>query len=95
AEAAAGRLTAALDLGRRVEDARAVASAGDRLADLLAGNDAGPEPIDREALRAALREAPPEAVPPDSAADPAAYREIAERWRVDGDGVAASYPALG
>ncbi|MDB2270137.1 MarR family transcriptional regulator [Halorubrum ezzemoulense] len=95
AEAAAGRLTAALDLGRRVEDARAVASAGDRLADLLAGNDAGPEPIDREALRAVLREAPPEAVPPDSAADPAAYREIAERWRVDGDGVAASYPALG
>ena len=93
--AAAERLTAALDLGRRIEDAWATASAADRLADLLSGSAAGAEPNDSEALTGALLEAPPEAVPAESAADSAAYREIADRWRVDGDGVAAAYPALG
>ena len=93
AAGAAGRLTAALDLGHRIEDARAVVSAADRLADLLAVSGAGSEPIDREALARALRGAPPETVPADSAADPAAYREIADRWRVDG-GVAAPYPPV-
>ena len=93
--AAAERLTAALDLGRRIEDAWATASAADRLADLLSGSAAGAEPIDSEALTGALLGTPPEAVPAESAADSAAYREIADRWRVDGDGVAAAYPALG
>ncbi|RLM72707.1 MarR family transcriptional regulator [Halorubrum sp. Atlit-26R] len=93
--AAAERLTAALDLGRRIEDAWATASAADRLADLLSGSAAGAEPIDSEALTEALLGTPPEAVPAESAADSAAYREIADRWRVDGDGVAAAYPALG
>ncbi|MGM0446701.1 MAG: MarR family transcriptional regulator [Methanobacteriota archaeon] len=92
---AADRLTAALDLGRRIEAARATVSAADRLADLLAGSVAGPSSIDREVLTEALRESPPEAVPAESAADPEAYREIADRWRVDGESVAAAYPPLG
>ncbi|WP_096393595.1 tetratricopeptide repeat protein [Halorubrum trapanicum] len=95
AAAAADRLTAALDLAHRIEGARAVVSAADRLADLLAGTAAGSDSIDREVLTEALRESSPGPVPDDSAADPAAYREIADRWRVDGDGVAAAYPALG
>lgn len=95
AVAAAERLNAALDLGHRIEGARAIVSAADRLADLLAGTAAGSDSIDHEALIGALRESPPEPVSADSVADPAAYRRVAARWRVDGDGVAAAYPALG
>ncbi|QAU12649.1 tetratricopeptide repeat protein [Halorubrum sp. BOL3-1] len=94
-EAAAERLTAALDLGHRIEGTRAIIAAADRIADLLAGGPDGANGVDREALAGALRESPPDAIPPGSAADPAAYREVADRWRVDGDGVGAAYPALG
>ncbi|WP_434522576.1 tetratricopeptide repeat protein [Halorubrum sp. AS12] len=98
AVAAADRLTAALDLGRRIEGAGAMVDAADRIADLLAqesDGESGTDGIDPETLAEALRESPPDAIPADAAADPAAYREIADRWRVDGDGVAATYPALG
>ncbi|VTT87576.1 transcriptional regulator, SARP family [Halorubrum sp. DM2] len=95
AAAAADRLTAALDLGRRIEGAKAVVTAADRIADLLAGESDAAAGVDREALAEALRASPPEGVPADSAADPTAYRAIADRWRVDRDGVAAAYPALG
>lgn len=95
AGAAADRLSAALDLGRRIEGAVAVVAAADRIADLLAGESDAATGVDPEALGGALRASPPDAVPADSAGDPAAYREIADRWRVDGDGVAAAYPALG
>ncbi|TKX56862.1 tetratricopeptide repeat protein [Halorubrum sp. SS7] len=94
AEAAASRLTAALDLGHRIEAVRAVVAAADELVDLLAEGPGGSTATDREAVTEALRESPPESVPPESAADPAAYRELADRWRVDGDG-AATYPPLG
>ncbi|ELZ48152.1 hypothetical protein C463_01141 [Halorubrum californiense DSM 19288] len=93
--AAAERLIAALDLAHRIGSARAIVSAADRLADLLSVSVADSGPIDREALTAVLREAPPEPIPAESAADPAAYRAVADRWRVDGDGVAVAYPALG
>ncbi|WP_424014558.1 MarR family transcriptional regulator [Halorubrum xinjiangense] len=95
AVAAAERLTAALDLGHRIEGARAVVSAADRLADLLSGSVVGSNPVDREALIEALREAPPEPIPADSVTDPGAYREIADRWRVEGNEVTAAYPVLG
>jgi predicted transcriptional regulator/tetratricopeptide (TPR) repeat protein len=93
-EAAASRLTAALDLGHRIEAVRAVVAAADELAGLLGESPGGPTATDREAVAEALRESPPEAVPAESAADPAAYRALADRWRVDGDG-AATYPPLG
>ena len=93
-EAAVTRLTAALDLGHRIEAARAVVAAAGGLADLLAEGPDGATGGDGEAVAAALRESPPDAVPPESAADAAAYRELADRWRVDGDG-AAAYPPLG
>ncbi|ELZ59945.1 MULTISPECIES: tetratricopeptide repeat protein [Halorubrum] len=94
ADAAADRLTAALDLGRRVEGAVAVVTAADRLAELLTGESDESAGVDPEALGEALRASPPNAVSAESAADPAAYQEIADRWRVDG-GVEARYPALG
>lgn len=95
ADAAADRLTAALDLGRRIEAAVAVATAADRLADLLAEDSDGAAGVAPEALGEALRASPPEGVPADSTADPAAYREIADRWRVESGEAAAAYPALG
>ena len=95
AGAAADRLTAALDLGRRIEDARAVVAAADRVADLLSEGAGDAGEIDREALAGVLRESPPEAVPRESATEPTAYRAVADRWRVDWDGVAAAYPSPG
>ncbi|QWC19805.1 tetratricopeptide repeat protein [Halorubrum sp. 2020YC2] len=98
AVAAADRLTAALDLASRIEGARATVAAADRLAALLAREPDGASEADglnREELAEALRASPPESVPASRAADPVAYREVADRWRVDGDGVAATYPALG
>ena len=92
AAATADRLTAALDLGLRIESADAIVSAAVTLADALADGD-GERP-DREALAAALRESPPEAVESEPATDPATYRRLAERWRVDGDEVAASFPSV-
>ena len=93
--AAADRLRAALDMGRRAEDARAIVAAADRLADLLGEESDSTAPIDRDALAAALRESPPEPVAAESAADPAAYRAVADRWRADEGGVDAAYPSVG
>jgi ATP/maltotriose-dependent transcriptional regulator MalT len=93
AEAAAERLTAALDLGYRIESAEVIASTAGRLADALADGDGGR--LDREALVAALRESAPEAVGSERATDPAAYRRLAERWRVDGEEVTAPFPCVG
>ena len=95
AVAAADGLLAALDLGRRIESARAIVSAADRIADLLSEASDAAARVDRDALAAALRESPPEPLAAESAADPAAYRAIADRWRVDGDGVDAAYPSIG
>ena len=93
AAATAERLTAALDLGHRIESAKVIASAAGTLADALEAGDG--ERLDREALAAALRESPPEAIGSEPATDPATYRRLAERWRVDADEVTAPFPSVG
>ncbi|MEZ3164733.1 tetratricopeptide repeat protein [Halorubrum sp. RMP-47] len=95
AAAAADHLRAAINMGRRTEDARAIVAAADRLADLLGEESDSAATLDRDALAAALRESPPEPIGAESAADPAAYRAVADRWRVDGDEVDAAYPPVG
>ena len=80
AAAAADRLTEAIDLAREVECARALAEAAGGMADLL--SDRGARALDPTA---------PDPVPEGSAADPTAYRELADRWRADGDGAAVEF----
>ena len=77
AAAAADRLTEAIDLAREVEYARALVEAADGMTDLLSDRDAS-----------ALDPTAPDPIPEESAAAPAAYRELADRWRADGVGVA-------
>ena len=78
--AAADRLTDALELGWRIESAEVIASAADRLAALLAAADGSiaDGALDVDAV---------DPIPPDRASDPAAYRDLADRWRIDGDGI--------
>ena len=79
---AVDRLTDALELGYRIESARVIASAADRLGELLAADDGS-------TAEGALAVDAVGPIPSGRAADPAAYREVADRWRVEGDGVEA------
>ena len=79
---AVGRLTDALALGYRIESARAIASAADRMAELLETRDATADPLDVDAV---------EPISPERATDPTAYRALADRWRVDGDDTAVDF----
>ena len=78
AEAAVERLTAALDFGRRIECVRAVVPAAEALAALLAAHP-DPGELDLAALDPVLDGSP---------TDPAAYRDLADRWRVDPEEIA-------
>jgi predicted transcriptional regulator len=80
-ETAVDRLTAAIDLGYRIESVRAVVPAAEELAALLAAHPDSDE-LDVDA---------PGSIPESAATDPAAYRDLADRWRVDGDEVAADF----
>jgi len=85
AEAAIDRLTAAIDLGCRIECVRAIVPAAEELAALLAAHR-DPDGLDVGA---------PGPIPEIAATDPAAYRDLADRWRVDGDGGATDFTASG
>ncbi|EMA62544.1 transcriptional regulator FilR1 domain-containing protein [Halorubrum lipolyticum] len=84
-ETALDRLTAALDLGRRIECVRAIVPAAEALAALLASHP-DPDGLGVDA---------PGPIGEGSATDPAAYRDLADRWRADADGVAADFTASG
>ena len=75
---AIGRLAAALDVGCQIESARAIVSAADQMAGLLAARDATETLLDVDAVGPMTA---------DRVTDPAAYRELADRWRIDGEGV--------
>jgi len=60
---------------------RAVVPAAEELAALLAAHPDSDE-LDVDA---------PGSIPESAATDPAAYRDLADRWRVDGDAVAADF----
>jgi len=84
-ETAVDRLTRAVDLGCRIECVRAVVPAAEELAALLAARRS-PDELDVN---------PPDPIPEAAATDPAAYRELADRWRVDAEGAAADFTASG
>ncbi|PAU84045.1 transcriptional regulator [Halorubrum salipaludis] len=84
ARTAVDRLTAAIDLGCRIECVRAVVPAAEELAALLAARRDGDLDVDA-----------PGPIPEAAATDSAAYRELADRWRVGADGAAADFTADG
>lgn len=81
AATAADRFAEALDLGIRIEGVRAVVDAAEGMASLLADHD-DPSELDVRAVGPIAEGA---------AGDPAEYRDLADRWRVDDESVALDF----